>query len=150
MRFHRNLPKPLMHTGFTPPRAAVSAAEEVPHRLCEIPQRLLLHRLTPGPKPHVLGAGLGQLRGLLDVAGSPAARLPMLLLLHRQIPHIPRIPAVRQQGRLLLSGRQQPKPRHVRTVTTATDNPGPSAPASLGIGFLPAPKSEVSSRKNLR
>ena len=134
-RFHRDLPKPLMHTGLAPCRAAVRAGEKVLHGLCEIPQRLLLHRLTPGIKPPVLGADLGQLRGLLDVAGSLAPRLPMLLLLHRQIPHKPRIAAVRQQGILLLSNRQQPKPRHSRTVTTTTDNAGPTALAPLGIGI---------------
>ena len=61
-RFHPDLPKPFVHTGFTPCRAAVCAGEEVPHRLREIPQRLLLHRLTAGPKPRVLGARLSQLR----------------------------------------------------------------------------------------
>ena len=96
-RFHRDLPKPFMHTGLAPRRATVRAGKEVSHGLREIPQRLLLHGLTAGTKPRVLGAGLGQLRGPLDVAGSLTARLPMLLLLHRQIPHIPRIPAVRQQ-----------------------------------------------------
>ena len=69
-RFHSDLPKALVHTGFTPCRAAVRAGEEVPHGLREIPQRLLLHCLTSGPKPRVLGAGLRQLRGLLQIAGS--------------------------------------------------------------------------------
>jgi hypothetical protein len=50
--------------------------------------------------------------------------LPMPLLLHRQIPHIPRIPAVPQQCLLLLRGWQQSKPRHVRTVTASADTPG--------------------------
>jgi hypothetical protein len=54
-QFHRDLPKPLMHTSFTPRRAAVRAIEEVPHRLRKVPQRLLLHRMTPGPKPPLLG-----------------------------------------------------------------------------------------------
>ena len=122
-RFHRDLPKPFMHTSLAPRRATVRAGKEVSHGLREIPQRLLLHGLTAGTKPPVLGAGLGQLRDLLDVAGSLAPRLPMLLLLHRQIPHIPRIAAVRQQCLHLLSDGQQPKPRHIRTVTTTTDIP---------------------------
>jgi hypothetical protein len=53
-----------------------------------------LHRLTSGTKPRILGAGLRQLRTLLHISGSLAARLPVLLLLHRQIPHIPRIAAM--------------------------------------------------------
>ena len=150
MRFHRDLSKPFVHNGFTPRRAAVCAGEEVPHRLREIPQRLLLHRLTPGPKPRIFGTGLRQLRTLLDIAGSLAARLPVLLLLHRQIPHIPRIPAVRQQCLLLLRGRQQSEPRHIRTVTADTDIRGRSTSAPLGIGFLPGLKSRVSSRRRLR
>jgi hypothetical protein len=45
----------------------------------------------------------------------------MLLLLDRQIPHIPRLPTVGQHCLLLLRSRQQSKPRHIRTVTTDTD-----------------------------
>jgi hypothetical protein len=123
MRFHRNLPEPFVHISFAPPWATVRAVEEISHSLREIPQRLLLHRLTPGTKPPVLGTGLGQLRGLLDIAGSLAPRLPMLLLLHRQIPHVPRVPTMRQQCLLLISDGQQPKPRHMRTVTVNTDIP---------------------------
>jgi len=149
MRFHSDLPKPFMHTGLTPPRAAMRVTEEVPHGLREIPQRLLLHRLTSSPKPPVLGASLRQLRGLLQIPGSLATRLPMLLLLHRQIPHIPRVPTMRQQCLLLLRSRQQPKPRHIRTVTTDTDIPSPSTPAPLGISFLGL-KSRISSRKKPR
>jgi hypothetical protein len=47
MWFDRDLSKPFMHTGFAPPRATVCAAEEIAHGLREIPQCLLLHRLTP-------------------------------------------------------------------------------------------------------
>jgi hypothetical protein len=149
-RFHPDLPKPFVHTGFTPPRATVCAAKEVPHGLREIPQRLLLHRLTAGTKPPVLGPSLRQLRSLLQIARSLAARLPVQLLLHRQIPHKPRIPAVPQQCLLLLRSRHQPKPRHTRTVTTDTDIPGPSTPAPLEIGFLPRLMSRVPSRRRLR
>src|SRR3954451_3768097 len=120
-RFQRDLSEPFMHTGFAPRLTAVRTVKEVPHRLCEIPQRLLLHCLTSRTEPRILRPGLGQLRGLLYVTRSLPTRLPMPLLLDRQIPHIPRISAVRQQGILLLRGRQQPEPRHIRTVTTATD-----------------------------
>ena len=150
MRFQSDLPKPFMHTGLTPPRAAMRVTEEVPHGLREIPQRLLLHRLTSGPKPGVLGAGLGQLRGLLQIPGRLAARLPVLLLLHRQVPHIPRIAAVRQQRLLLLRSRQKSEPRHSRTVTKTTDISGRRTPAHLGIGFIPGPTSRVSSQGRLQ
>jgi hypothetical protein len=76
--------------------------------------------------------------------------LPVLLLLHRQIPHIPCVPAVRQQCRLVLRGRQQTKPRHIRTVTINTDNPGRRKPAPLRIGLLPLPASRVSSQRGLK
>jgi hypothetical protein len=150
MRFQPDLPKPFVHTGLTPPRAAMRAAKEVLHGLREIPQRLLLHRLTSGTKPPVLGAGLRQLRTLLQISGGLAARLPVLLLLHRQIPHIPRIPAVRQQCLLLLRSRQQTKPRHIRKVTTDSDNPGRSRPTPLGIAIRPGLKSRIFSQRTLR
>jgi len=57
---------------------------------------------------------------------------------------------VRQHRLLLLGGRQQSEPRHIRTVTTATDIPDWGRPTSLWIGFLAAPKSTVSSRRTLR
>ncbi len=138
-RFHPDLPKPFVHTGFTPRRAAVCTGEEVTHGLREIPQRLLLHRLTAGTKPPVLGARVRQLRGLLDIAGRLAARLPVLLLLYRQIPHKARVPAVRQQCLLLLSGRQQTKSGHIR-ITATTDSRGRSARAPRD--WLP-PRTEV-------
>ena len=142
---HSDLSKTFVNTGFAPRRAAVCATEKVPHSLREISQRLLLHRLASGPKPRVVGAGLRQLRGLLNVVGSLAPRLPVLLLLHRQIPDIPRIPAMRYQPLLLLRGWQQSKPRHTRTVTGTTDNLAPSTAAPLGVSFLPQLKSRVSS-----
>jgi hypothetical protein len=145
-RFHTDLPKPFMHTGFTPRRAAMRAIEEVPHRLGEIPQRLLLNCLTPSTEPPVLGAGLRQLRSLLYVAGSLAPRLPVLLLLHRQIPHVPRIPAVLQQCLLLVRSGQESEARHIRTVTTDTDIRGRCTPAPLVFGCLRL-KRNVSSRR---
>jgi hypothetical protein len=150
MGFYGDLPKPFMHTGFTPPRAAMRASEEVLHGLREIPQRLLLDRLTPSPKPRILRAGVRQLRSLFHIARSLTPRLPMLLLLHRQIPHIPRVAAVRQQCLLLHSSRQQTEPRHIRTIATGTDNPGGATRAPLKIGVLPGQKSGVSSLRRLR
>jgi hypothetical protein len=150
MRLHPDLTKPFMHTGFTPRWLAMRAIEKELHRLREIPQRLLLHSLTSDPKPPIFGASLGQLPALLQVVWRLTAAPPVLLLLHRQIPHIPSIPAVRQQCLLLFRRRQQSKPQHIRTVTATTDIPGRGTRVSLGIGVLPGPKSKISTRRRLR
>ncbi len=133
MRLDRNLPESLVHTGFAPPRAPVGAVEEVAHRLSEIPQRLLLHRLRTGRQPRVFGAYRGQLRTLLVIARRPAARLPMSLLLDRQIPHIPSMAAMLSQNRRLLSSRKQPISRHTENLTSATDT------TQKGEAALPSP-----------
>ena len=94
VRFDRDLPESLVHTGFAPRRAAVRSSEKVAHRLREVPQRLLLHGLRAGRQPVVLGAGRGQLRALLVEAARVPTRLPMLVLLDGQVPHVPRVAAV--------------------------------------------------------
>lgn len=147
VRLHGDLPKPFMHAGLAPRRTAMRSVKEVSHRLGEIAQRLLLHRVTSCAKPPVFSPNLRQLRALLDITGSLAARLPVLLLLHRQIPHIPRIPTMRQQALLLLGSRQQSEPGHTRTVIPTTDNRCPSRPSSVESGFLPGVTSQVPSRR---
>jgi hypothetical protein len=121
MCLDRYLPEPFVHTGFAPRRAPVRAAEEIAHRLSEIPQRLLLHRLGAGGQPIVFGARGGQLRTLLVVVRRATARLPMLLLLDRQIPHITGVAAMLSQNRRLLSSRKQPISRHTENLTPTTD-----------------------------
>jgi hypothetical protein len=121
MWFHRDLSESLVHTGFAPRRATVRSGEEVPHGLREIPQRLLLHGLRTGGQPVVFGAGRSQLSALLVVAGRVASRLPMLLLLDGQVPHIPGVAAILGQRRRLFGGRKQPVSRHPGNLTTATD-----------------------------
>ena len=121
MRLDRHLPESFVHTRFAPRRAPVRAAEEVAHRLSEIPQRLLLHRLRTGRQPLVFGAHRGQLRTLLGVARRATARLPMLLLLDRQIPHVPGVAAMLSQNRRLLSSRKQPISRHTENLDPPTD-----------------------------
>jgi hypothetical protein len=134
LRFHPDLPKPFVHNGFAPFRSAVHTCKELLPGLGEIPQRLLLHRLTPGTKPRILGTRLRQLRALPDIAGSPAARLRMPLLFHRQIPHVPRIATVRQQDILLPVVGNSRNRDITSTVTTNTDIRGrpahPSGPTS--------------------
>jgi hypothetical protein len=91
------------------------------HRLGEVPQRLLLHRLRPGRQPIMLGAGRGQLRTLLVVAWRTPTRLPMLLLLGGQIPHISGVATMLGQHDRLFSGGEQPVSRHTGNVTATAD-----------------------------
>jgi hypothetical protein len=56
----------------------------------------------------------------------------VLLLLHCQIPHISRVPAVRQRSLLLAGGRQQPEPRHNRRINANTDNCAYCAHTTVG------------------
>ena len=137
VQFQSNLSKPFVYAGLAPRRPTMRTAEKVLHGLCEVPQRLLLHCLTTGTKPPKRNACVGQLRSLFNIAGRLQSGSPVLLLLHCQIPHISRIPAMRQQCPLLLGRGQQPKPRHMRTITIPTDNYARSTPAHDRRGFLP-------------
>ncbi|MGH3439523.1 MAG: alcohol dehydrogenase catalytic domain-containing protein [Sciscionella sp.] len=47
------------------------------------------------------------------------------------------VPAMLQQHHLLSACWQQPEPRHIRNVATATDTNGNRTPAYVGIGFPP-------------
>jgi hypothetical protein len=132
-----DLAEAFVYTGLAPRRATMGAREEVSHGLGKVPQRLLLHRLGSGPQPVVLGADLSQLRRLLVVPRRATARLPPLLLLDGQVPYKPGVPAMFQQHRLLSRRRQQPKPRHTRKLTMATDTNGPRALARIVIGVAP-------------
>jgi hypothetical protein len=129
-----------MHTGFAPRRAAVRSAEKVAHRLGEVPQRLLLHGLRAGRQPIVLGAGRGQLSALLLEAGRVPPRLPVLVLLDGQVPHVPGVTAMLSQHRRLLGGRKQPKSRHASNVATSTDKSPKGAAFAPGytLGFRAA------------
>ena len=119
-RFDRNLPESLLHTGFTPRRAAMRSVEKVAHRLREVPQRLLLHGLRAS-RPVVPGTGRSQLSTLLVVTRRAATGLPMQLLLDGQVPHVPGVATMLGQHRLLFSGRKQTITRHVRNVVNSTD-----------------------------
>jgi hypothetical protein len=121
-RFDADLSKSLMLTSLAPGGATVGAVEEVAHRLGEVAQRLLLHGLRSGCQPVVFGARSSQLGTLLVVARRLAAWLPMLLLLHCQIPHKPGVPTVRGQYSHLPRAGKQTEPTHSDNVTGATDN----------------------------
>ena len=120
-RLHPDLSKSFVHTGFTPCRTTMRPGEKVPHSLREVPQRLLLHGLTPGTKPPELGARLRQLSALLVVARRATPRPPVLLLLHGQVPHIPSVAAILGQRRALLDRWKQPVSRHSGNLTATTD-----------------------------
>jgi hypothetical protein len=121
-RFESDLPKTFMPAGLTPRRATVRPVERVAHRLREVPQRLLLHRLRPGLQPLAFGAGRSQLGTLLVVTGRLASWLPVLLLLYGQIPHKASVATMRGQYCRLLNARKQPKPAHTRNIGASTDN----------------------------
>lgn len=121
-RFDTDLPKSFVLAGLAPRRLTVGAVEKVLHRLREVAQRLLLHGLRPGGQPVVFGADRSQLSTLLVVAGRLAARLPVLLLLHGQIPHKPGVATLFGQRCRLLTGGKQPEPTHSSNITATTDN----------------------------
>jgi hypothetical protein len=136
VRFHPDLPKPLVHTGFAPRGAAMRSGEKVAHRLGEVPQRLLLHGLGASGQPVVVATGSSQLSALLVVARRTAPALPELLLLDSQIPHIPGVATMLRQQCRLLSGRKQPIARHTCNLTATTDKSPKGAaavpPAAVG------------------
>jgi hypothetical protein len=143
-RLEADLSETLMHASLAPRRATMDAAEEVPHCLGEVAQRLLLHGVRPGRQPVVFGARLGQLRRLLVIARGAASGLPKLLLLDGEVPYKPGMPAMLQQHHLLWRCWQQPKTRHTRNVTNATDTSGHrtsvpvvGAPFRINAGGLP-------------
>jgi hypothetical protein len=120
--FESDLAESFIPADLAPCRAPVGAVEKVAHRLGEVPQGLLLHRLRPGAQPLVFGAGRRQLGALFVVIGRSAAWLPVPLLLHGQIPHKPRVTTMFGQCCRLLRARKQPKPAHISNVGATTDN----------------------------
>jgi hypothetical protein len=140
VRLERDLAEAFMHAGLAPRRAPMGAGEEVSHGLGEVAQRLLLHGLRAGREPVVFGTGLGQLCALLAITRSMTSRLPKQLLLDGQVPYEPGMPAMLHQHHLLSRCWQQPKPRHTRKVTAATDTNEKSRPMQAGIGVPPRHK----------
>ena len=131
-----------MPPGLAPrrPPGRVARVEERRHRLGEVAQGLLLHRLGAGGQPRVLGSRLGELPALLQVAGSAlAARTPVGVLLDGQVPHVPGVAAVVPQHRLLGGGGEQPVPGHANTLANTTDISG-----EVERRFLPGLKAGVS------
>jgi hypothetical protein len=120
-RFDRDLPEPLMYTGFAPGRAAVRSGEKIPHRLGEVPQCLLLHSLGASRQPIMLGTRRSQLSTLLVISRRTATGLPVQLLFDGQVPHKPGMATMLRQHHRLLSGWKQTVSRHPRNVIATTD-----------------------------
>jgi len=100
----------------------VSRVEECRHRLGEVAQGLLLHRLGAGRQPRVPGPCLGELPALLQVArrARPACA-PVGVLLDGQVPYVPGMGAVVPQHRFLGGRGEQPVPGHANIVAIITD-----------------------------
>jgi hypothetical protein len=82
------------------------------------------------PVRPMLGAGRGQLSALLVITRRATTRLPVQLLLDRQVPYVAGMPAMLGQDHRLLGSRKQPISRHPRNLTITTDNP-PNGDAAL-------------------
>jgi hypothetical protein len=102
--------------------AGLPGVEERGHRMGNVPQRLLLHHLGSCGQPRVLCAGGGELPALFQVAGrAVAARVPVLVLLYGQVPHVPGVGAVVLQHRFLSGRGEQPVPGHTNTLAITAD-----------------------------
>ena len=95
-------------------------------------------------QPRVLGPRLSELPALLQVARrARPARVPVPVLLHGQVPHVPGMAAVAAQHRLLGGGGEQPVPRHANTLATTTD-----ISEEVKRRFLPGLKAGVSTPRS--
>jgi hypothetical protein len=112
----------LVAAGLAPCRPPVGAGEEVPHRLIEVAQCLLLNHLAPGPQPVVFFADLGELGCLRAEAWRVAtSRTPPRMLFHGQVPHEPGMGAMLLEHDFLVSRRCQAKARHSNIISITND-----------------------------
>jgi len=115
-------PEALMTPGLAPCWSPVSPSKEVLHRLREVPQGLLLHHVAARGQPCEVGASLGQLAALCQVAGrGGTAGSPVLMLLDGEVPHEPGVCAVLPQEKLLLWSRREPVAGHKSNLLATTD-----------------------------
>jgi hypothetical protein len=118
----RNNTEAFVAASFAPCRLAVGSAEEVPHSLGKVAERLLLHHLTPGGQPGMFPPRGRELPALLHVTRRlhPPGTPPRLLLAGK-VPHEPSMFAMRSQHCFLGSQRKQPEAAHTKTLSTTTD-----------------------------
>ena len=124
LRFHGDNSEPLVPPNFPPrrPPGRVSRIEKGGYGLGKIPQGLLLHHLGACAQPRVLRAGFGELTALLQVAWSAlAARMPVLVLLDREVPHVSGVGAMALQHRFLSGRGAQAIPGHTNILANITD-----------------------------
>src|SRR4029077_3420042 len=131
-------PESLVPAGLAPTRSPgrVARVEEPGPRVGEVPQRLLLDHLGPRGEPCMLGSCLGELAALRQVTRRAyAARAPVCVLLHRQVPDVPGVGAVVPQHRFLHGRGEEPVPGHTNTLANSTD-----ISWEVKWRFLPAPR----------
>lgn len=138
----------LSQVALTATRTAMGASVEVPHRLAEVPQSLLLHILRPCREPCLLRTRFCEHPRLLHTARQWPHRPPFLadaltptsVFMSRcfpvglqsaelvqvpgQIPHVPGVRAILTQDSFLRRRRVQPEPRHAVRLVGTTDIPG--------------------------
>ncbi len=140
-------PKSFVPSSLAPrrPTGRIARVEERRHRLSEVPQRLLLHRLGTCGQPRELRARLGELPTLLQVArGTLPAGTPVLVLLDGQVPDVPGVAAMVPQHRLLGGSGDQPVSGHTNILSTITDISG-----EVKRRFLPGLKAGASTPRFL-
>jgi hypothetical protein len=125
----------LMPAPLTPRRPPMTTTPPIRHRLGEVSQRLLPHRLRTRTQPLTRGTSLGQLPALLNIVRETLPMMPIPELLHREIPHEPGVRTMLREQHLLLARRIHTEP-HNRNLTAAPDN----------SGFLPTLNGRVSAR----
>jgi hypothetical protein len=122
--FNADNPETFITPGFAPGRPAVRSRKEICHRLGEVPQRLLLYHLAAAPEPTKLGACVGKLAALLQVARSSAAPgTPPGLLLNGEVPYEAGVRAMVSQHCLLSGRRYQAVTRHSNVISKTISNP---------------------------
>ena len=135
-------PKPLIPACLSPrrPPGRIVRVEERGHCLSEVPQRLLLDRLGARSQPGVLRPYGGQLATLFhETGGALPARVPVLVLLDGQVPHVPGLAAVVPQHRVLGGCGEQSVSGHTNTLASTPDILG-----EVRRRFLPVLKTEIS------
>ena len=111
-------PESLVSAGFTPRRPAMRPIRECSHGLLEVTQGLLLDGLRPRCEPRGLGAGGGELPGLLKVAGPGLpAWTPPGMLFDREVPHETGVGTVPFQHDLLFESRLKSVSCHTNIIS---------------------------------
>jgi len=117
-RAHRDDPESFVAPSLPPRWLAVRPSEEPLHRLVVITNRLLLHDYTSVGQPRIVSTGLGQLATPFDPARhSSSVPSPPGFLLYAQVPHVPSMPTVFQQHRLLCGSRLKAITGHANMIT---------------------------------